>query len=255
MDRLKLVPGWNNSLSSSLTVTQSAHEHWAPGGSNIFVWIANLDGSVIYDSSGLNWSTDAQLIQGASKQNGQPMRKSDDVVIVESVFTVKEKKYLNPYFSLNIQTQLWPGYKYKDGSETKISDFFDPAYLTNGTGVGYSPTKTFRTRFGLAARTIITNKYNSFAEGERIKTDAGMQWVTYLEQKFWDKIHIRSNLQLFASFKDIRAGNILWDTKLEASITKYIIVNLQTFLVVDANISPYSQFKEVLSIGVKYTFI
>ena len=82
-----------------------------------------------------------------------------------------------------------------------------------------------------------------------------MQWVTYYEQKFMEKLHFKSNLQLFASFEDISEGNILWDTRLEAAITKNIIVNLQTFLVVDANISPFTQFKEVLSIGLKYTFI
>lgn len=252
---LQLEPGWNSSLSTTLTVTQSSQKHWAPGGSNIFVWIVGLDGSAIYDTNAFNWSTDAQLIQGASKQNGQEMRKNDDVFILESVLTVKEKKLLNPYMSLNFQTQFWPGYKYEGPAKSKISDFLDPGYLVNGLGVGYSPTKTFRTRFGLAARSVITHKYSTLNDGERIDTNAGMQWVTYVEQKFWDKVHIKSNLQLFSSFKSIKEGNIQWDTKVEASITKYIIVKLQTFFIVDANISPYTQFKEVLSVGLKYTFI
>ena len=52
----------------------------------------------------------------------------------------------------------------------------------------------------------------------------------------------------------VEYGNIFWDTLIQASITKYIIVNLQTLVLYDVKMSKKAQIKEVLSIGIKYTF-
>jgi hypothetical protein len=133
--------------------------------------------------------------------------------------------------------------------------FFDPAYLINGLGIGYNPQKTFRTRFGLATRTIVTRYFHDFAEGEAVKFDSGMQWSTFLEKRFNKILLIKSRLQIFSSFNKIEDGNVSWDSNFEAAITKYIVVNLQIYLILDANISPYTQIKEVFSVALKYKII
>ncbi len=251
----QLEPGWNLSLISNVTVTQTAYKKWEAGGSNVFVWATGMDGSAIYDTLQWNWASEMRLKYGNSKQNGQPSRKTDDVVDVESVVTYKENRYLNPYFSLNFLTQMAPGYKYKDDRKETISDILDPAYLTNGLGIGYAPKKTFRTRLGLAGRTVFTRNYNNYADGEQINFESGLQWVTHAERTFREKILLRSKLNLFSPFSDLNFSSIYWDTLIQASITKYIIVNLQTFVVYNKKASPYTQIKEVLSVGLSYRFI
>lgn len=254
-DYNKLQKGWNLGLNSAFTVTQTAYKDWSPGGSNVFVWTSTLNGTAIYDTTHWNWANESQIVYGYSKQNGEVSRKTNDLIDFESVVTFKKKQYLNPYLSLNFRTQMAPGYKYKDKTKSKISDFFDPAFLTNGLGIGYSPTKMFRTRLGLASQTVFTNKYTDYADGDKIQIDSGLQWVTHAERKLWESLLIRSRLQLFSSFDNIKGGNITWDTLMQASITKYIVVNLQAFMVYDRRVSLRAQFKEVLSIGLRYDFI
>lgn len=254
-DYNKLEPGWNLNVSTSLTVTQTAYHQWASGGSNVFVWTAGFNGSAILDTTNWNWANEARIIFGQSKQNGEKPRKTDDLIDMESVLTYKKRQYLNPYISLNFQTQMAPGYKYEKDSRIKISDSFDPAYLTNGLGVGYSPKKTFRTRIGLAARTTFTRKFLLIDENKKHIIQSGMQWVTHVERRFWEHLLFRSRLNIFSSFENFESGNIYWDTLMQASLTKYIIVNFQTFVVYDAKVSRKTQVKEILSIGLKYTFI
>ncbi len=251
----KLRHGWNLNLSTSLTVTQTAYHQWASGGSNVFVWTGGFNGSAIWDTTNWNWANESKIIFGQSKQNGEAPRKTDDLIDVESVLTYKRKEYLNPYVSLNLQTQMAPGYKYDEQGRTQISDRFDPAYLTNGVGVGYAPKKTFRTRIGLAARTTFARKFVNFDQGKKVGIESGLQWVTHAERRFNKYIFIRSRLNVFSSFEKFEYGNIFWDTLMQASLSKYIIINLQTFVVYDAKVSKKTQLKEVLSIGLKYTFI
>ncbi len=251
----KLQPGWNLSLSTSLTVTQTAYHQWAAGGSNVFVWTGGFNGSAIFDTTFWNWANEAKVIFGQSKQNGEAPRKTDDLIDLESVLTYKQKEYLNPYVSLNLQTQMAPGYRYEKENRIQISDTFDPAYLTNGIGIGYAPKKTFRTRFGLAARTTFARKFVNFDQGKKVGVESGLQWVTHAERRFNKYFFVRSRLNLFSSFEKFEYGNIFWDTLMQASLTKYIIVNLQTLVVYNAKVSKKTQFKEVLSIGLKYTFI
>ncbi len=252
----KLHHGWNLNLSTSLTVTQTAYHQWASGGSNVFVWTGGFNGSAIWDTTNWNWANESKIIFGQSKQNGEAPRKTDDLIDLESVLTYKRKEYLNPYVSLNLQTQMAPGYKYRENQpRIQISDAFDPAYLTNGIGVGYAPKKTFRTRIGLAARTTFARKFVNFDQGKKVGIQSGVQWVTHAERRFNKYFFVRSRLNLFSSFEKFEYGNIFWDTLMQASLSKYIIINLQTFVVYDAKVSKKTQLKEVLSIGLKYTFI
>ncbi|APF17830.1 hypothetical protein Calab_2287 [Caldithrix abyssi DSM 13497] len=251
----KLQPGWNLNLSSTLTVTQTAYHQWAAGGSNVLVWVAGIDGTAILDTVNWNWANESKILFGKARQNGEPARKTDDLIDLESVLTYKKKEFLNPYISLNLRTQMAPGYKYEAERRIKISDFFDPAYFTSGVGVGYSPKKTFRTRIGLAAQTTFAHQFTQYAKDKKWNVESGIQWVTHAERRFWEKLLIRSRLNMFSSFEKFEYGNIFWDTLVQASITKYIIVNIQTLVLYDAKVSKKTQLKEVLSIGIKYTFI
>jgi hypothetical protein len=251
----KLRRGWNLGLVSSFTLTQTSYNKWASGGSNVLLWATGMEGSAIYDTLHWNWANETNLLFGNSKQNGKAARKTDDVIDIESVITYKRGAYLNPYFSLNFRTQMMPGYKYDKNSKTEISNFMDPGYLTNGLGVGYAPKKTFRTRVGLASRAVFTNKHRRFANGKKTQFSSGLQWVTHTERTFMKKFRIKSRLNLFSPFEDLRYSNITWDTSVQASVTKYIVVNLHTLLLLDKKASPYTQLKEVLGIGLSYRFI
>jgi len=251
----KLKPGWNNLLQSSLTVTQTSYHNWKSGGSNVFVWMGTLDGSAILDTAKYSWANYLKIFYGASKQNGHGTRKTNDLLELESVFSLKDTRFLNPYFSTFFRSQLTSGYKYSETDKEKISDFVDPGYLVNGLGIGYVKDRLFRTRIGAASRAVFTNKYNNYADGRRIKYDAGLQWVSRIEKKLIENVLFKTKLDVFSTFEDLRDTNLNWDTLLQASVTRYVVVNIQTLLIYDPKIVKKAQIKEILSVGLRYNFI
>lgn len=251
----KLKHGWNLSLASSLALTQTGYSNWESGGTNFFLVTGSVYGSAVFDTTAWNWANDAKIVYGSSRQNGDRFKKTDDSIDLETVFIHKNSELINPYISANFTTQLSAGYKYSEEGQTEISNFFDPAYLTNGVGIGYSPQKIFRTRLGLATRIIFTQEHNNFADGETTKFESGLQWVTRLEKQLHKNILLKSKLQMFSSFETIQKSNINWDTLIQASLTKFIVVNMQGLLILDPKVSEKAQIKEVLSVGVQYVFI
>ena len=251
----KLKPGWNNLLESSLTVTQTSYHNWQSGGSNVFVWMGIVDGSAIRDTSKYSWANYIKVFYGASRQNGAGTRKTNDLLELESVFSIKDTRFLNPYLSVSFRSQLTPGYNYSSTGKEKISDFFDPGYLVGGLGIGYAKDRLFRTRIGAASRAVFTNKYSTYADGNRIKYDAGLQWVSRIEKKLLDNILFKTKLDVFSTFEDFKEADLNWDTLLQVSVTQYIVINLQTLLIYDPKIVKKAQIKEILSIGLRYNFI
>jgi hypothetical protein len=254
-DYNKLDRGWNLGLSSELTITQTSYHNWEAGGVNVFVWNTATAGTAIYDTTAWNWATESKIRYGQSRQNSKEPRKTDDLIDFESVVTHKNNQLLNPYASVNFNTQMSPGYRYSDEDKAKISDFFDPAFLFLGLGVGFSPSKTFRTRIGLASRTTFTNHYNDYADGQRIKWESGLQWITHVERRFFSKLLIRSRLKVFSAFTSSEKTNIDWDNLLQLNVLKYLVINFQTYVLYQPEILKRTQLKEVLSIGLRYSFI
>ncbi len=70
-----------------------------------------------------------------------------------------------------------------------------------------------------------------------------------------ENILFKTKLDVFTGFDEIKDTNINWDTLLQASLTRYVIVNLQTLLTYDPKIFKKAQIKEVLSVGLSYNFI
>ena len=251
----KLKPGWNNQLQSSLTLTQTSYHNWESGGSNVFIWMVNIDGSTILDTTDYSWANYLNLFYGSSVQNGNDSRKTNDLLELESVFSLKNSSLLNPYLSAYFRSQITPGYKYEEDMREKISAFFDPAYLVNGLGVGYEKDRLLRTRIGYASRIVFTQKYNNYADGKEISYNHGLQWVSRIETKLLENILFKTKLDVFSTFDTIKDTNVNWDTLLQASLTDYIVVNLQTLLIYDPKILRKAQIKEVLSVGLSYNFI
>jgi hypothetical protein len=120
----KLKPGWNNELITTMHLTQTVYHKWQSGGSDLFIWYIKGEGSFIYDTTVWNWANDANIVLGFSKQGGDELRKISDQILWESVLTYKNKKYLNPYFSLDLRTQTGPSYDYGEDEREMVSSFF-----------------------------------------------------------------------------------------------------------------------------------
>jgi hypothetical protein len=254
------VYGWKHSVVAGLTLTQVAYTDWVGGGDNALAYALSSDGKSIDEQERWDWATTYKFGFGQTRLGNQGLRKTEDIIDVSTVYTYKLGTLINPYAAATFKSQFAKGFLYDEtGTATEVSKFLDPAFLTQSAGVGYQPTKEVKTRIGLALREIITDQFNQYAddpataEVERTRVDGGMEWVTNLDWTLDDNMLLLSQLELFSPFKDFSEPVIRSTTGLNMKVNSYITASMNLQLIREPRVSPRSQIKESIALGLRYT--
>jgi hypothetical protein len=255
------VYGWKHALIGTLTATQVAFTDWSQGGENALAWGLGIDGKSTLEQEHTNWANSYKFGFGQTRLGDQGIRKTDDRLDLESMLTYKMSETLNPYAAATLKTQFAPGYKYSGtGIETEVSEFFDPAFLTQSAGVVYQPGVAFKTRLGLALREVLSSKFGyaddpeTLTEIEHSNVNGGLESVSELTLKIDDQVSFSSKLELFSAFKKIDQVILRSDNTLAAKVSKYITVLMNVQFLNERAVSPRTQIKETLALGLSYTF-
>ena len=248
--------GWKHSLVAGLTLTQVAYTDWAQGGANALAYTLSADGKSVNDQEKSNWTNTYKFAFGQVRLGGQGLRKADDLIDIATVYTYKLGTFINPYASATIKTQFANGYIYPSAdNKVRVSAFFDPGYLTQSAGVGYQPIPEIKTRLGFALREIVTNKFNQYSTvpGKKTSVDGGMESVTEVEWKLEDNILFTTKLEMFDPFKHFDEIVIRDNTSITAKVNKYIIAMLNVQFINEKRVTPRTQVKETIALGLSYT--
>lgn len=251
--------GWKHSATTGLAVAQIAFTNWTAGGDNALSWTLNLDGKSTNDQEQTNWANSYKFAFGQARISDAGLRKTDDKIDLESVLTYKLSHHINPYAAVTVKSQFAPGYKYNagpGGSDIKVSQFFDPAYLTQSVGAGWWVNKEVKTRLGIGLRETLSDKFG-FADDaetagyESSKVEGGLESVTDVDWKIAENILLTAKLEMFAPFKTIDRVDLRNETKLMMQVNKYITTTLALQLL---NVAPFprTQVKQGLSLGFVY---
>jgi hypothetical protein len=251
--------GWTHGMVAGITLSQIGFTNWTAGGDNSLSWTFSVDGKSVGDQEVTNWSNSYKFAFGQARISDKGLRKTDDKIELESILTYKLNQYVNPYAGITFKSQFAPGYKYDSpvaGTNTKVSAFFDPAYLTQSVGAGWQATAEVKTRLGFGLREIFS-KVHGFAndpttpEFETSKVEGGFESVTDVDWKIAENILFTSKLEMFAPVKNIDRVDIRSDSKLTMTVNKYISAIFSVQLL---NVAPYprTQVKEVIALGFTY---
>jgi hypothetical protein len=256
------VYGWVHSLVGTLTATQVAFTDWAQGGENALAWAIGGDGKSTNEQEQTSWTNSYKLGFGQTRLGDQGIRKTDDRVDLESMLTYKLGGKVNPYAAATLKTQFAKGYKYDaQGASTAVSQFFDPAFLTQTVGVVYQPITELKTRFGVGLREILTSDFPGYADDpataelEKTSVRGGLESVTEFAWKLDENVGFSSKLEMFSAFKKLDEVIVRSDNTLSAKVSKYITVLLNLQLLNEKAVSPRTQVKETLSLGLSYSFL
>lgn len=255
--------GWQKELVGGLNLTQNKFDNWAQGGENSFAWQLNLNFKFIDDQEKTNWSNSGKMTYGATKTGDQDARKSIDEIKLESVFTYKLGSVVNPYISVNAETQFAAGYSYATDSKTQISAFLDPGYFRESLGLGYKPSELLQTRLGLSFKQSITSDYPvpytddpaTIDDIELTRSEVGAESVTDVNWKISASTLFTSKLELFTAFEAFDETDVNWDNVLSAKINKYFNMNFNFKLLYDKDISAKRQINQAFAFGVTYSFL
>lgn len=252
-------PSWKHSLAASLNLTQVSYTDWAQGGENALAYMALIDGKSIQDLIQTNWTTEYKFAYGQTKLGDKGIRKTDDKIDLSSILTYKMGVYINPFASVSFKSQFTTGYEYTDTSKTPVSDFLDPAYSTQAVGLGYQPMKEIKTRLGVGLRETFTKNYPKYADDlstpdtEKTKIEGGLESVSEMEIPIDSSVIFKAKLELFAPFKTLDQIIVRSDNTLLIKISKYVNVNFNLQFINDRVVSPRTQIKEALALGLSYT--
>lgn len=261
VDTTKLVTGWNTGVVGSLTFTQVAYSDWSAGGDDAIAYNASINGKSINEQEMTTWTNNYKFAFGQASLSGKGLRKTDDVIDLESIIYYKLQTSINPYAGATFRTQFANGYEYGDSTETAISSFIDPLYARQAIGIGFIPIPEIKTRIGLALRETFTNKYTRWADDpataeiESTKIQGGMEWITEASVKLDEDLLFTSKLETFAPFKTFDKWVIYNDNVLSAKITKLISVLFNVTLKYEEFVTPRTQIREGLSIGISYQLL
>jgi len=262
LDTTKLVIGWNHGISASLNLNQVAFSNWSSGGDNSLSYNATVIGKSINDQEKTSWTNNYKFGFGQASLGDQGLKKTDDIIDLESIRDFKPKTYVKPYMSVTFKRQFTTGYEYiGDSIKTPISTFLDPAYSRQAIGIGFIPLPELKTRVGLAVRETFTNMYSRWADDpstpeiERTKIEGGIEWVTEATVTIDDNLLYTSKLETFAAFKTFDKWGIYNDNIVTAKISKLINVTFNVTIRYEEFILAKTQIREGLALGISYQIL
>jgi len=262
-DTVEVKKTWIHNLVGGLNLTQvSFNDNWAQGGENALAYALSVIGKSANDLPKTNWTTSYKFAFGQTKLGDQGVRKTDDKIDLESNVTYKAGAYLNPYIAATLKTQFASGFDYAAKPQTQVSNFFDPAYLTQSVGLAYQPIPQIKTRLGAALREVITSEFNTYADDpktlavEKTKVEGGLESVTEVSWQLQSNLLFSGKLELFDAFRNFDIIIMRSDNTLAAKISKYVTVNFNVQLIKEPPVRRGKiQAKETLAIGLSYTFL
>lgn len=254
---------WKNDIVTALNFSQVDFDNWSKGGEDNVAWLWNMTMVFEYDRPTWNWRNNVKLVFGKNRTNGREFRKSSDEINISTVFTLKRGMFVNPYISVNFETQFTRGYDYKKVPPAAISDFMDPGYVIISGGSGLAPVDGLRFRLGFASKTTITRQFSALYSDdprtpdvvERIRHEPGMEVVTEVLRKVSANIVLASKLSVFSNLRSWEQVDVQWDTTFSSKIARFLSVNYNIQLWYDSDVSRKRQLKQALMVGITWDVI
>ena len=266
-----IVAVWTVGAINSLNFSQMALSNWAAGGKGSVALNAYTDWSANLSKGKHRWENRLQAAYGFIQAFGDQYKKSDDKFIFDSKWGYRsfEKLYVSAAF--NFLTQMTPGFDYPSNADpVKVSKFMSPAYFTLGLGMDYKPAPFFSINFSpLTGKLIVVRdstlrvKYGN-AIDQQIRSELGAQLKLDFKKEVFTNVTIATDLTLFSNYFN-NPGNIevKWNLLIDMKVNKFFSANIRTNIIYDdkvritdsnGNVGPRLQIKEVLGLGLTYTF-
>ena len=284
------ISNWTKENKVGLDVSQITFVNWNAGGNNSVSGLLRGQFVRTYTSGNMNWKNELIARYGINKQEGQEARKTDDQLQVNSTFGYRTDTISNWFYAgkFNFNTQFANGYAYPN-TELAISKPFAPAYIFLGIGAEYSrkdlnfnlylspltnkTTLVFDQRlanqgaFGVDKALYDTNGI-LIREGKNVRTEVGILVTNQWKKEIWKNITLEHRMSLYTDYLN-KFGNIDvdWQIQLAMVVNQYVKANIGTHLLYDDDIKlkdevggvqvikgPRVQLKQLLGIGIEYTF-
>jgi hypothetical protein len=257
--------GWDYNWVAGLNGSQASYRNWSQGGVNTISVTASSVFNLHYRMNKFAYALTTNLKYGRAKIEGEGTRKTDDRIAVNNKFSyLFDDERWSAFGNINFSTQFDEGFDYDvaEGEEPiLISEFFAPAYFTQIAGIAFSPVEYFRAEAGLALKeTIISNTELStrygLDPGEKFRFEPGYSTALNFEKTVASNVKFISSVETFTNLqRNVRSTDVVFSNEIIGKINNYLNTTFQFVMIYDDDFSTKAQLKQVLSVGLSYSFI
>jgi hypothetical protein len=257
--------GWDYNWVAGLNGSQASYRNWSQGGVNTISVTASSVFNLHYRMNKFAYALTTNLKYGRAKIEGEGTRKTDDRIAVNNKFSyLFDDERWSAFGNINFSTQFDEGFDYDvaEGEEPiLISEFFAPAYFTQIAGIAFSPVEYFRAEAGLALKeTIISNTELStrygLDPGEKFRFEPGYSTAMNFEKTVASNVKFISSVETFTNLqRNVRSTDVVFSNEIIGKINNYLNTTFQFVMIYDDDFSTKAQLKQVLSVGLSYSFL
>ena len=262
---------WTQGGLLSVNFSQVSLSNWAAGGENNVGFDMLFNYSIDYKLDKTIWQNRLEMAYGMNDMENSGSRKTNDKIYFSSTYGYKMVENLYLSTMLTFESQFAKGYNYGTTPKTMISKFMSPGYLSVGLGLTWTPKPYFKATYTPATwrGTFVVDDTLSAAgafgvdPGEHLYSAFGSNLKMEYEQEVMKNIKLYSRLELFSDYLDKPQNvDVKWDVQINMTVNKWFSTNLTTNLIYDDDIKILQkdgtsgsrvQFKEVVSVGLKFT--
>ncbi len=256
------IQGWTHSGLIGVTFGQTSLSNWIAGGDNTVSGNMMLNLTANYMKGKWFWDNNLSAEYGMIYSSTYDWQKAADRLIITSIAGRSITDKWSVAALLNFNTQFTKGYNYPN-KDIFISTFMAPAYADAALGFTYKPNKNYTVFLSpLAERaTFVLDDFLSnigafgITPGKNINWQTGAYVMATTNQTISENISLISTLDLFTPYnKNFGNVDVNWNLLLSCKISKMFTATLNTTLrYYDAEIQKI-QFKEILGLGLTYSF-
>lgn len=269
---------WTHSGKVALNFSQVGLSNWSGGGDPSMAFNGILNYTFKYEKEPHLWQNLLDAGYGAQRIGGkdEPFKKSDDKLVFTSRYGYKIKGKWYASALADFRTQFYNGYSYDNDTSIFISSFMAPAYLKLGFGITFNHKFSDEESFSftlspLNGKTtfVLDDELSEKGEygvdpGKKAKFHAGIDLTMGFNKELVKNVTLSTTLSVFSRYEDLAVADVNWDMTIWFKINEFLSANISTQLIYNQDIefinpdgSTYGsavQFKEVLGIGLAYSF-
>jgi len=270
------LSNWKKAFKAGLNLNQASFSsNWKGGGVNSIGFNTLINFRANYKKGVHSWDNEIDLLYGSINSEGQGYRKTNDRIYLDTKYGRALSSTWDLFTALNFQSQFAKGYKYETNAlgvetESLISAFLAPAFITATLGFEYHPAEYFKLRLApLAPRvTIVQNNDGRFAAVDPLKpygVDVGettrYEWLAFQMLADFNKdiaknLNLKARYLMFANYETLELKTIdhRLDLNLTASVNRFINVSIGGILLYDYDQDLGAQISQAFSLGAAYSF-
>ncbi|QSE97635.1 DUF3078 domain-containing protein [Fulvivirga lutea] len=265
---------WTTGGNAGFFFQQVGVDNWAGGGENAVAYGSEVNLFANKRRRSHTWFNSLQAGYGLVKIGDSGSRKNNDVLIVTSQYGRYLSKNWQLSGGIDFRTQFDDGFNYAgaaDGTDTLISTFMAPGYLSPYIGASYKPNDAFSATISPLMNKITFVLDDDLADvgaygvepGDNIRSQAGWSVSSLFQKEIMKNVNLKSSLLLFAAYEEPEHIDVNFDLFLNFKVNEFITTNFALQAIYDhdvdiedddGNVGPRLQLRNVLNIGVTFNF-